>query len=506
MGDAIRELLSTPPGQAPEPNDLAAACAELRTEADCDVYESSVVASGRRLHFLTRERQKRLGIASVELGEVAVRLTPMNHESVVALREALPSLAPTCIGLKTSLGLGDRLGLATPGHIRAVRGTGLAPVLAQQSIREMTRTRRTPEEVVDAATWGALQEGHVDGFGADADHLKTTDDIDATAAAGFTMFTIDPGDRVNDDADALDADALEDALADVPWDRMETTQADFEARYAGESFDLDGSTLDCPPEAAARAAVKYGAVVAHTLAMCRHVESVMGERPFEIEMSVDETDSHTSPVEHYIVAAELARLGVRPVSLAPRFVGDFEKGVDYKGDIDLLEETFGRHVAIARVLGPYKISIHSGSDKFSVYQVAARIAGGLVHVKTAGTSYLEALRAVARVEPDLFREILAFALERWDEDRATYHVSADPTNVRRPDELAAGELEGLLDQFDARQVLHVTFGSVLTTEKPDGSWLFRDRLYDTLRAHEEEHHAAVAAHLGRHAAPFAVSR
>jgi len=203
------------------------------------------------------------------------------------------------------------------------------------------------------------------------------------------------------------------------------------------------------------------------------------------------------------VASELARLGVRPLSLAPRFVGDFEKGVDYKGDVALLEQTFREHVAIANTLGPYKISIHSGSDKFSVYEVAARCAGGLVHVKTAGTSYLEALRSVALVAPDLFREILAFAFERWDQDRATYHVSADPAKVKRPDELADEELPGVLDQFDGRQLLHVTFGSVLTASR-DGSYVFRDRLYETLRAHEEEHYAALEKHLRRHAAPFAV--
>jgi len=502
MSEAIKRLLSGGAGQAPSTQDLASARTELKAKTNCDVYPSSLAPSGDRLYFVARGPDKRLGAARIELGELKVELKALNHENATALRAELPFLAPSLVGLRTSLGLGDRLGLATPGHIRAVRGTGVAPVLAQQSIREMARTHRTPDEVMDAATWGVLQEGYRDGFGSDADHLKTLNDIDVTAAAGFTMFTIDPGDHVNDAANAMDAATLEEALESVPWDRLETTRADNEARYAGKTFDLGESGLECSAEAAARAAVKYGAAVAHTAAMFRHLKSVMAGKVFELEMSVDETASPTSSVEHYYVASELARLGVRPVSLAPRFVGDFEKGVDYKGDVALLEQTFREHVAIAKALGPYKISIHSGSDKFSVYEVAARCADGLVHVKTAGTSYLEALRSVALVAPDLFREILAFALERWDEDRATYHVSADPAKVRRPDELADEELPAVLDGFDGRQVLHVTFGSVLTAARA-GSYLFRDRLYEALLAHEDEHYAALEKHLRRHAAPFA---
>jgi len=499
VGDALKRVLSDRSGREPDDEERAALGAELEAAVGCGVYPTSLARSPAGLYFLTCGPDKRLGVAS---GDGNVELRAPGHENAAALRDELAWLRPTLAGLRTSLGLGDRLGLAAPGHLRAVRGTGVFPILAQQSIRELARTHRTPEQVMDAATWGAFQEGYRDGFGSDADHLKAPDDIDVTAPAGFTMFTIDPGDHVNDAADALDAAALDAALDAVPWTELETTRGDFERRYAGKAVDLCGLELACPAEGVARAAAKYGAAVAHTVAMFRHLESVLGDRPFELEMSVDETASPTSAVEHYVVAAELVRLGVRPVSLAPRFVGEFEKGVDYRGDMALLERTFREHVAVARALGPYKISIHSGSDKFRVYEIAARVAGGLVHVKTAGTSYLEALRAVARVEPELFREILAFAFERWEEDRATYHVSADPGRVRRPEDVPDADLPAMLDAFDARQLLHVTFGSVLTT-KTDGAYRFRDRLLGTLAAHEEQHYAALAAHLGKHAKPFA---
>ena len=90
------------------------------------------------------------------------------------------------------------------------------------------------------------------------------------------------------------------------------------------------------------------------------------------------------------------------VSLAPRFIGEFEKGVDYKGDLKAFEKSLADHAAIAKKLGPYKLSLHSGSDKLSIYPAFARATAGLWHVKTAGTSYLEAVRAVARHNADLF--------------------------------------------------------------------------------------------------------
>jgi hypothetical protein len=153
-------------------------------------------------------------------------------------------------------------------------------------------------------------------------------------------------------------------------------------------------------------------------------------------------------------------------------------------------------VAVARALGPYKLSLHSGSDKFSIYPLVAKVAGELVHLKTAGTSYLEALRAIAQIKPDLFREIAAFALERYPTDRATYHVSAEVDKV--PDWAAASDekLPDLVDDFHLREILHVTFGSVLNHEP------FRKPFFDTLRSDEETYYHMLERHFDRHLAPF----
>jgi len=427
-----------------------------------------------------------------------VLLCPLTLANAAALRGRLPWLRPVVLGLQTSAGYGDRLGLGTPGHVQAARQfSTIAPIFAQQSVRENARTGRTPQQVLDDAMWGVFEAGWREPWGADADHLKTPAVVDDFVAAGYTLFTIDPGDHVDNAAHTASPVKVEAKAQALPWDELQDTAQDMERRYVGHSFDVGDTALAFDQEALWRAAAKYGRAIAHTVHMYRYMVDQMGEHDFELEVSVDETATPTSPQEHLFIASELRRLGVRWVSLAPRYVGRFEKGVDYIGDLAEFETELAKHAAIARALGPYKLSIHSGSDKFSIYPIIARLTEGLVHLKTAGTSYLEALRTIAQVKPVLFREILVFARERYDTDRATYHVSAQLSNVPTPDTLGDGDLPGLLDQFDARQVLHVTFGSVLDQ--------FGDRLLATLLENETVHYGMLKTHFQRHLAPFAQS-
>src|SRR5262245_14941595 len=127
------------------------------------------------------------------------------------------------LGLTPSFGFGDRIGLATPGHIESMNrtGTGIAPIFAQQSIREMTRTGRTPTEVIDAAVRGMVQGRWSAPSGADADHLKSPNDVDITSAVGFTFYTIDPSDQVDGNADDYNEATLRERFtpirASVPW-------------------------------------------------------------------------------------------------------------------------------------------------------------------------------------------------------------------------------------------------------------------------------------------------
>ncbi len=488
--------------------------AELSELSGASVYPRSLAMDKNSLFFLARkDGAKLLGLLrasptaedqfagesrAIHLADKEVRLTwcPADASNAAALRVAFPFLVPRTLGIHKSVGCGDRLGLATPGHIRALRSGRMAPILAQQSIRENARTGRTPQNVMDDALWGVFQEGWRQGFGADADHLKTHEDIDVCAAAGYTFYTIDPGEHVDNEAHSAPAGALREKVEALPWRELEIEWRDLKQELCSRPTDLGDFRLTLSEEDLLRAAAKYGRVIAHTVNMYRHLDEVMNGRAFELEMSVDETETVTTLAEHVYIAHELKRLGVRWVSLAPRYVGTFEKGVDYLGNLGDFERSFAEHLAVANTFGPYKLSLHSGSDKFSIYPIAASLAGELVHLKTAGTSYLEALRAVAQANPALFRRIAEFAISRYPVDRATYHVSAEEGKMPDVRTLKDDELTTLLDDFHAREVLHVTFGSVLHHPQ------FRGPFFETLRSHEEVYYQVLESHFVKHLSPF----
>jgi len=465
------------------------------------VYPRSISQGEGATYYLARDGSHRLlgilgeatGFEGTPRGDV--RLCPLTAANAAVLRERLPWLRPQPLGLVRSVGCGDRLGLATPGHVRAVRQAGgIAPIFAQQSIRENARTGRASREVVDDAMWGVFQEGWRAPWGADADHLKTLDALDDCVAAGYSFFTLDPGDYVDASAHAAPLSALSSKRDALPWKDLETNPADLQAAYLGQSFHLDGGhSLTFTEETLWRAAGKYGHAIAHVLRLYRRLASQV--RDFDLEVSVDETETPTSPLEHYFIANELRRLQIQWISLAPRYVGRFEKGVDYIGNLVEFEADLAMQVAVARTLGPYKLGIHSGSDKFSLYPIFARHASGLVHLKTAGTSYLEALRAIGGSEPGLFRDIYQLAFERYAQDRASYHVSADTSLAPPLRSLRDADLPGVLDQFDAREMLHVTFGSALAK--------YGTQLKESLEVHEEAYYAALVSHFGRHLRPLA---
>ncbi len=461
------------------------------------LYEQSRVSVDGTTFYLVKSDQKLLAIEGDATGFVGeaqdgVFYAPLRPQNAAALRDRLSWLHPVALGTQTSAGFGDRLGSATPGHILATQGTGIAPIFAQQSVRENARTGRTPQEVVDDAMWGCFQMGWRDPWGADADHLKTPEVIEPFVSAGYTFFTVDPGDHVDDEAQNADKSALAEKTKALPWDTLESSPKSLLQTLAGKTFTLPGLTLEFDETTALRAAAKYGRAVAHAVVMYRHLQGLLGGRDFDFEVSVDETATTTSIHEHFYIAHELKRLGVQWVSLAPRFVGRFEKGVDFIGDLGDLDTNLAQHAAVLKHFGGYKLSLHSGSDKFSVYPLATKHTAGLVHLKTAGTSYLEALRVLAMHEVALFRDIFKFSYGRYDDDRATYHVSAKLAKV--PTELSDAELPGLLDQFDARQVLHVTYGSVLD--------VYGDQLHAAIDRHEVAYHEVLRTHFDKHLTPF----
>jgi hypothetical protein len=499
------------------------------------IYFSSVVCERSCVFFLIRKSIGRklvilhskkeldgpwtLFIAEEEgelkMGKIAVRyqVCPCTHPNASSLRELFPFSRPQVMGLKPAIGMGDRIGLATPGHIRAAKQFGVFPVLAQQSIREMTRSTRPPEEVIDDVSWAVFQEGYRGGFAADADHVKNENDIDKTFEAGFTMYTIDPSDYVDNETHKYDMNTLKEKFKNLPWQDLACKEEDYVNRYLKRKFRISTGEKDRVieltflEEELSRTAVKYSAAIAHTAKLRRHLDGLFRGKRFDLEMSVDETDTPTSLLEHFFIVSELKRLSVQVQGLALRFVGEFEKAVDYIGSLEEFEETLGDHVLIARSCGPYKLSVHSGSDKYSIYPIIGKMAGDLIHLKTSGTSYLEALRIVARHDSSLFREILRYALGRFERDRKTYRVSTEASMVPNPDQVEDEDLEKtFLNVNNGRQLLHVTFGSILTAKNQNGLWLFRDRIKKVLIDNEEEHYKTLSVHLKHHIESLGIHR
>jgi tagaturonate epimerase len=487
------------------PGPLDRSAASLRADG---AYPESPVSHGGATYWMERsaDGDRRLAAVAddrsvfdlfagtVEIVDGKARLfAETTADNAGALRSALPWLRPSRIGLHTSAGFGDRLGLATPGHVRALKAVGapIRPVFAQQSIREMGRCRRTPRDVLDDATWGAFQAGWTKPVGADADHLEQLDDIDDTAAAGFAFFTLDPKAAVDSEAEHADPATIRAKVEALDWPGLESDLRTFTKRYVGQRVDLDREALELDEGSVLRAMAKYGPSLAHAMAMYRRLPEKGTD--YEVEFAVDETDYPTKPAEHVVVVSELKRLGMEFVSFAPRFVGRFEKGVEFIGDLDELRRDFEIHAELARALGPYKLSLHSGSDKYSTYPLIAEATRGVVHLKTAGTSWAEALRVIAHNDADLMRQILTLAVDSFEANRKSYHLSCDPTTI--PTDPTNDEVARLMDVVDSRQVLHVGYGAILDE--------FGSRMYRVWNDNEEEHHRIIADHFIKHLKPFA---
>ncbi|MBE6364926.1 MAG: hypothetical protein E7053_04135 [Lentisphaerae bacterium] len=420
-------------------------------------------------------------------GAVAIKggLTEVN---AAALRKYFPWTAPKSLrNVRTTVGCGDRLGLATTGHLRAANKVQVSPVLAQQSIRELTMTKRTFRKVVDDACFLVFAADYRDGYGADGDHLKTLADIDTALAAGMPMITLDLSDVMNAAAGNWDAAAVDEAFDKLPAELKRIIGAD----YAGKEFILGENVSVMIDELTAkRCAVMYTAALDFALQVYEHLKAARGDE-FDLEISIDETSSPTLPTHHLFITRELHRRGVEFSSLAPRFIGEFQKAIDYIGDLDEFDRQFKIHALIARNHGNYKISIHSGSDKFAVYPTIGRETCHYLHLKTAGTSWLEAVTVIAYKDPQLYRDMHQCALDNVTEMLKLYHITADFNKIPALAALSDAELPALMTMPEARQLLHINYGPILTGA-------LRRRFFEAMHKFEADYDARIEAHFDKH--------
>ena len=467
-------------------------------QAGYKVYKNSVQqVEGHTICMAQTDKGDRLLVLGESLGfegnafEYEGRpclLAELSHHNAKRLRAVLPFTAPrpglsgTC-----SIGVGDRLGLATPGHLRAFRRhPGVFPVLAQQSIRELNLTGRSYGQVLDCASWAVFREGWTEGWGADGDHLKKHEEIQYALDCGFSMITLDCSEHIRNQAAYMNEAELETAY--IPDTALESL-------YADKIFTLEGGiNLRFDRAELARCQLVYGEAINFMKEV--HERFIRG-RTGDFEISIDETSTPTTPTQHFFVANELTRAGVRFQSMAPRFCGEFQKGIDYIGDIQQFDAEMKQHAAIAQHFG-YKVSLHSGSDKFSVFPSVGRITHGVFHLKTAGTNWLEAVRLAAMKDRALYRRVHAFALSSYEAASAYYHMNGRPEQLPDITQMADSDLPALMDRDDARQVLHITYGLILTAKKEDGGSLLRDELYRFWEKYKEDYARLLDRHIGRH--------
>lgn len=471
--------------------------------ADVKVYEKSYTDHDNTRLLMVKDKTAKwilatgTGNLAEELEGTSVadkgKACPLTHENRLVLNRYFDYTAPKAFGTKiATIGLGDRLGLASPGHIETVKGRKVKPVLAQQSIRELTLTNRTMVGMLDDACFAVFQEGYKDGFGADGDHIKKESDIKYALSLGMSMITLDCSDQIHKTIEEATPEVVKSEYANLPED----VQNRYNEQYLNKTFDVNGMSITFDEIELMKNVLLYNEAITYTAHVYNEYIS-KEDRAIDFEISIDETETITSPQSHFFVANELKQENVDVVSLAPRFCGEFQKGIDYIGDMEQFEKELSEHALIAEHFG-YKLSIHSGSDKFKVFPIIAKYTKGILHVKTAGTNWLEAIRVIADTNPDLYRRMHVFALENFEEALKYYHVTPDLDGIDALDSVADDKLSEYMNDDAARQLFHVTYGLILTAKDSDGKDVFREAFYQTLDEHEDEYRAALVKHIGKH--------
>ena len=369
-----------------------------------------------------------------------------------------------------SFGVGDRFAHQAKAQLRAFQmvatdGIDVAPVW-NKSNREHSFIGSEPQSVFDAAQAAVKELGWNGGWHVDADHIRL-ETVDRFMACS-DFFTIDVADSIGKPAMTEDVQA-------------------FIARHP-ELIGTLGIVGISVPFITTRADVervvsKYLLAVRDAGQIYRHIIAARGEENIIAEVSMDETDAPQTPPELLIILAALADEKVRLQTIAPKFTGRFNKGVEYVGDLVQFAKEFSDDLAvIAHAVQQYglpsnlKLSVHSGSDKFSLYPIMrkamARTGAGL-HLKTAGTTWLEELIGLAESGGDgleLAREIYAYALAHVDELCAPYASVIDIDRAKLPSAATLSSWTGQQfanamrhipghPEFNAhvRQLLHVSF-------------------------------------------------
>ncbi|HET6496574.1 MAG TPA: tagaturonate epimerase family protein [Thermoleophilia bacterium] len=338
---------------------------------------------------------------------------------------------------KYSLGIGDRFAREAEAQLgafveAALLGVDVTPVW-NKSHREHVVVGSEPTSVREAADAAVRALGWQAVYFVDADHIT------AATAGRFLdpcdFFTLDVASSIGRPAAAGAVDA-------------------FCRRHGELVASVEVAGIDAPVVMSRRttelAARRYLEAVTAAGQLYRVIAAHRGTGTFLTEISMDETDAPQTPAELLVILAALADEGIPLRTIAPRFSGRFNKGVDYVGDVTGFAAEFSADIAVVRhAVGAYglpddlKLSVHSGSDKFSIFPAirdAVRRAGVGVHVKTSGTTWLEEVIGLAEDGGEglaLVQDVYVGAYERLEELCAPYAsvIDIDPACLPTPVEV-----------------------------------------------------------------------
>jgi len=371
---------------------------------------------------------------------------------------------------KNSIGVGDRFAHQAAAQLRACimaseKGVEVVPVW-NKSNREHNIIGSEPNSVRAAADRAIVEAGWNKPYHVDADHINF-ETVDRFLDAS-DFYTIDVADWIAKPADP------EAVLAFVK--RHPELVGDLEIPGIAKTVKIDAAFVE-------KTVVKYLAAVTEAGRIYRKIEGRKGKGNFIPEVSMDETDSPQTPAELLIILVAIADEGIPIQTIAPKFTGRFNKGVDYQGDVSKFSEEFADDLAtIAFAVKKYqlpanlKLSVHSGSDKFSIYQPmreALQKFDAGVHMKTAGTTWLEELIGLAEAGGEglaLAKDVYEHAYEQREALCAPYAavISIDSKKLPTPETVNAWSSEQYQNALrhvqtnqefnsDFRQLLHVGF-------------------------------------------------
>lgn len=333
---------------------------------------------------------------------------------------------------KYSFGMGDRFAQQARAQLRAclearAQGVEVVPVW-NKSYREHAIVGSQPASVRVAAEAAVKELDWTNPFHIDADHIRL-DTVDQFIASS-DFYTLDVADSIGQPAPVA-------AVATFVASHPELVGR-LEIPGIKEPFETTRAEIE-------RIANKFLRAVQEAGRIYRHVAAAKGAGNFIAEVSMDETDSPQTPPELLVILAAIADEGLPAQTVAPKFTGRFNKGVDYVGDAAQFEKEFNADIAvIAYAVSRYdlpanlKLSVHSGSDKFSLYEPIRRAlarTGAGIHVKTAGTTWLEEVIGLAEsggAGLRLAQEIYGRALEDIDALCAPYATVIDIDRAKLP--------------------------------------------------------------------------